>query len=90
MGNLLDQLVSYMGSNKGKKLKPCKECGRKRFCSSKQLNKDWREISCSRGHAWREEIVTIDKINASIMTYLIPSIREMYDAPNPLLEYLKG
>lgn len=52
--------------NKGLKLRFCKECNRKRYCSKVSIPSYNFRITCSKGHSWIIEGITIERINAAL------------------------
>lgn len=53
-------------SNKGKYLKLCPECKRKRYCTRVPVSGHNFRITCSKGHAWIIEGITVERLDAAL------------------------
>lgn len=78
-----------MSYNKGKKLKFCFQCNRKRYCSYVSLPDDYRKIICSKGHEWIVKLATTERIINILKETIVDKIGNLFDRDNIFFKHIK-
>jgi len=75
--------------NKGLKLRFCKECNRKRFCSKVPIPGHNFRFTCIKGHSWIIEGVTLERISAATEEILISKIKDIFNRDDVFYKHFK-
>jgi hypothetical protein len=65
--------------NKGKRLRFCKACDRKRFCSRVPIPGFNFKITCSKGHTWIIQGITAERLQAAFEEVMLPKIKDLFN-----------
>jgi len=74
--------------NKGKKLRLCKQCGRKRFCTRERVPGNTFKYTCSKGHIWVIEGLTLERVNLVTEDVIQGSLRNLFDRDDTFFKVL--
>lgn len=76
--------------NKGLKLRLCKECGRKRFCTRTRIPGHNFRYVCSKGHEWVLKGVTGERVIAVMQEVLTEEkLKGLFDRDDTFFRQLK-
>ena len=77
--------------NKGKKLKLCPICNRKRYCFGRVLlpAREWKKWTCSKGHNWDVKIGSIAQIIAIEIERISPKLMNLFERDDLFYRNLK-
>jgi hypothetical protein len=76
-------------TNKGLKLRFCKACNRNRFCKKEPIPDYNFKYTCSKGHAWILEGITLERITAVWADIVYPQIKNLFERDNIFYKELK-
>lgn len=68
--------------NKGKVLRLCKECGKKKFCTKVRIPGHNYRFECNKGHTWTIQGITAERVQAAIEDILLPKIKDIFERDN--------
>jgi hypothetical protein len=64
--------------HKGKLLRFCRECKRKRYCTKISIPNHNYQYTCSKGHSWKIEGVTIERVYSALNSIFLPAVKDMF------------
>lgn len=79
-----------MTHNKGKKLRFCEECKRKRFCYIESLGNARYRHTCSKNHIWVPLPSRTDEVIAIEIERLLPKIKDLFERDDIFYKHLKS
>ena len=79
-------------SNKGLRLLYCKECKRKRYCSSVPIPGYNFRKTCSKGHSWTIQGITLERIDAMVKDTIAHTgrLKDLFERDDWFYRRLKG
>ena len=78
-----------MNTNKGKRYINCKECKRKRYCSKVPIPSYNFRWTCSKGHSWIEEGITLNRITAMWQDIVGDKIKDLFERDSAFYRVIK-
>lgn len=75
--------------NKGLRLLFCKKCNRKRFCKRIPIPNYNFRYTCSKGHSWEIEGITVERISAMWADIALPKIKDLFERQNAFYEAIR-
>ena len=76
--------------NKGLKLRFCKECGCKRFCSKISIPNHNYRFTCSKGHTWILVGITLERIESAMRETFNPErLKNLFERDDTFFRALK-